>query len=90
MVKYENKELENLLLKKDKTAGELAKQKKELVTLKCKLWDEFFILYMKDMENMFNIVVALTPESKLFIKVFRLFRMLFIMLLLCHVLKLSL
>lgn len=42
MVKYENKELENLLLKKDKTAGELAKQKKELVTLKCKLWDEFF------------------------------------------------
>lgn len=32
MIKYENKELENLLLKKRKTAGELAKQKKELVT----------------------------------------------------------
>lgn len=30
MVKYENKELENLLLKKDKTAGELAKQKRNL------------------------------------------------------------
>ena len=42
MIKYENKELENLLLKKRKTAGELAKQKKELVPLQCKLWDEFF------------------------------------------------